>query len=340
MKKFLYVLLAHLLVSQTAYAAQFHQVKKGESLSRLIERTFPDQRIYGKRGKLAEIIALNPQLSNPDKIYPGDIIYLTKEDEVLVENVSEPERTIIEDEGVIAPVDLENTEETYSHTENRIQNPWKVSLYWGVRDLSITQEEDLGKGDVKVVYFNNLSLHTEYLFPKASLGFQYNTLNMRYRAFGQTNEERIHSLFLYGSYRWMLAGLQFDQLPLFKNTRSEVEMMKMTPMFLNIGARKEFDLPWGQPTQLALKGWFGYPTSITTEKSDAKLSDLKGMSFTAQAELTHQLLVKPQYSLHATWLNGLSYKQLEQNGKWEELEGKVNTKVLDFSTNIGLLFKF
>lgn len=88
-----------------AHAESF-TVRKGDTLSE-IARTFMGKPIYGKRGSLRKIIALNPQIKNPNFIRPGQIVYIDQQTEVAeVEPVSAPAQTSVntEDTFEVEPV--------------------------------------------------------------------------------------------------------------------------------------------------------------------------------------------------------------------------------------------
>lgn len=332
--KTLFILL--LVVSQlfaVVSANEEYVVKKGDVISRVVKDHYPNDKLYGSRGKIVEVLKNNPHIKNADLVYPQQKIKLNMATDTSLE------RVIITDHAEEPIADVDPSEHVQT-TDEKIDGKWKVAFYYGAKDLSVTQEGALGKGDVGVLYFNYLRLHTEYEINKWAWGFQYDTFNLRYRALGKTKTNRMNGLFLYGSYNWLLAGLHFDQTPLFKNSGTEVSFYKMTPAYLSLGARKDFDLKWSRPATLAFKGWFGYPLTVLSESSDVSLSSSKGYSLNAQMELNYQIWERPSYSMYATWYTGVAHKNLDQKVESGASKGSVQTKILDVSTNVGLLFKF
>jgi hypothetical protein len=326
-------------MSNTALANQSYAVKRGDTLSDIVRSHFPNEKLYGLSGKLAEILRLNPQIKNPNLIYPKQQLNLNMPHTNSLADDDKLERVIIIDEAeAIVPVP-ENLSETRGSSSKDLSH-WKVSLLYGAKNLSIAQKGDLGSGDVGVLYFNHIRLNSEFVFNKWSLGFQYDSYDLKYKALAKTHREKLHGLFLYGTYGWMLAGLHFEQNPLFRNSGTEVDMIRMTPMYLSIGAKKEFSFSSKKETTLTLKGWVGYPLSINSDSSDAKLSGLKGFAANGQIELNRQIFSRPAYSLHATWLTGVGYRSLDQTVKWGNSEGDVTSRIFDASSNLGLLFKF
>lgn len=68
-------------VVQPAFAASY-VVKQGDTLSTIAHRNF-EGRVYGKNGSLNKLISLNPNLTNPDQIYPGQMLNLSKDELIL-----------------------------------------------------------------------------------------------------------------------------------------------------------------------------------------------------------------------------------------------------------------
>tara|TARA_B110001454_G_scaffold16145_1_gene14510 strand:- start:5082 stop:6104 length:1023 start_codon:yes stop_codon:yes gene_type:complete len=60
------------------WANAFHWVKSGETLSDIARKEYPGS-VYGPKGSLRKIIALNPKVGNPNRIYPNQKIYLSHE---------------------------------------------------------------------------------------------------------------------------------------------------------------------------------------------------------------------------------------------------------------------
>src|SRR5689334_17663417 len=99
-----FCLSAALLGGMAASAYAFtYVVKEGDSLSTIAARTLQG-RIYGKEGGIQKLVALNPEIENPNFILPGQEIRLAPEDAALAsespaasEPEPEPEREIASD---------------------------------------------------------------------------------------------------------------------------------------------------------------------------------------------------------------------------------------------------
>jgi|GEM_PF-7066571 len=55
--------------------ADLYRIRRKETLSQIVHRFLPG-RVYGKKGNLKKILALNPQIRDPDRIFPGQTVEL------------------------------------------------------------------------------------------------------------------------------------------------------------------------------------------------------------------------------------------------------------------------
>lgn len=68
-------------VVQQALAASY-VIKRGDTLSGIAHRNFSGK-VYGKNGSLNKLLGLNPNLTDPDLIYPGQMLNLSKDEVIL-----------------------------------------------------------------------------------------------------------------------------------------------------------------------------------------------------------------------------------------------------------------
>ena len=54
--------------------AEVYQVQRKDSLIKIIRNRFPDLKVFGKKGILKEVLALNPSIKNPNLIYAGETL--------------------------------------------------------------------------------------------------------------------------------------------------------------------------------------------------------------------------------------------------------------------------
>lgn len=316
------------------FAQDIYMVRKGNTLSELVKRHFPHHRLYGPQGKLAEILKLNPQITNPNLIFPNQELYLTPI--VATESTAREIFPVIEAETLLPPV----SEEVVTSQEVGKSSEWNISGLYGMKYLSVSQSGALGKADVGVMFFNDLKVNSEFIFEDYSWGFQIDTYRFKYEAMGAGDAKQMHALKLFGSYQWFLAGINLEQSPLFRNNNSSVEMTKMTLMNLSLGAKKDYKLQTSKPTVLKLKGWLNYPFSSSSDDSDIKLDSVGGLGLIGQIELNRQIVSKVNYSLHVSWMSELALKKSSVDVEWGTAKGDVKSTVSDVSTSLGLLLKF
>ena len=123
-------LLALSLITTVVHAETFI-VKKGDTLSQVAEQ-FLGKPIYSSKGSLRKLIALNPQIKNPNFIRPGQIIYVsTTTEEVAVE----PQEDTFEPEPVIEMISA--PEEIPAEDTPVIKTTYKFGASTGLEYLDI-----------------------------------------------------------------------------------------------------------------------------------------------------------------------------------------------------------
>lgn len=217
---------------------------------------------------------------------------------------------------------------------------WNISVLYGAKYLSISQSENLGKANVGALFINDIKVNSEFLFDDWSLGFQVDTYKFKYESLTKGDSKQMSSFNLYGSYKWLMAGLNIEETPLFRNNGGSIEMTKNSLIYLSVGAKKDIELPTRKPTAIKLKGWVSYPVSSSSDKAEVELSSVSGFTVNGQAELNREIFAKPEYALYTVWQTGVGYRSLEQKVEWDVSKGKVKSQILDLSTALGLLFKF
>jgi hypothetical protein len=332
MKKFVLQAIAVSMLAGQGLAQDIYTVKYGDILSGIVKNRYPAERIYGSKGKLAEIIKLNPHLINPNLIFPRDKIHFISNVEI---NKTEESLESVEAE---ATPEREQPERKVS--ELKASEEWNVSALYGAKFLSISQSGVLGEAEVGVLFLDNLKVNSDFIFNDWSFGFQIDSYTFKYKALSSGNSQKMYGVNFYGSKGWLLAGLNIEQNPLLSNTNGNVEISRMTMMSLSLGAKKDFELPTRKPTTLKLKGWGHYPFSSSSDHADIKLKSLEGFGVHGQIELNRQIFAKNEYSLHGTWMNQAGILKTKQNVEWDNANGQVKSNIINISTTLGFLLKF
>jgi hypothetical protein len=97
LRSFCIKFLAVVSFSTTAWA---YVVKNGDTLSGITYENI-SAKVYGKDGSLNKLLALNPHIKNPDRIFPGQVISLSEVDKLA--EVPTMERNIATNDSEIAP---------------------------------------------------------------------------------------------------------------------------------------------------------------------------------------------------------------------------------------------
>ena len=334
MKKLVVQIIVVSLLTGPGLAQEFYVVKSEDVLSRIVQKKYPSERIYGAKGKLAEVKKLNPRILNLNIIYPNQRIYFTPA------TVAQSKQTIPEEESLVAQAPEEKAENKRDVSELNQVEEWNISALYGAKYLSISQSGALVEAKVGDIYLNNLKLNSEFNFEDWSFGFQFDSYKFKYKTLTAGDSQQMYAVNLYGSYGWLLGGLNIEQNPLFRNNNGNIEMTKMTLMSLSLGAKKDIELPTRKPTVLKLKGWLSYPLSASSDNTDIKLNSITGYGIHGEVELDRQIFVKNDYSLHATWVGQVGTQRINQQVKWDTSEGESKSNIVNASTSLGILFKF
>lgn len=338
MKKFIAQVTACFILGSQVFAMDTYVVKFSDTLGQIVRQHYPNGSIYGSQGRIAQVLAKNPHIKNPNRIYPGQKIQIKtpiqvaqiNEELIIPETVKEAKAEVV----------IQDKPKNRQVSEVLGVEEWNISALYGAKYLSISQTGAMGKAEVGVMFLNNLKLNSEFRFDDWSFGFQLDSYKFKYETLTAGDSKQMYALNLFGSYKWILGGVNVEQNPLFRNDSGNIQMTKMTQIHLSVGAKKDFELPTRKPTVLKLTGSVNYPFSSSSENADIKLDSVKGFGLKGQMELNRQIIARKDDSLHATWLTQMGYQKLAQNVEWDVSKGETKSTIMDASTTIGLLFKF
>ena len=335
-----------LLLAIPSIAQETHIVQRGEVLSEIILKKRPSRTIplYGGGGRLQQILALNPELRNANRIYPNQVIVLNDVNETAPEeNVSlevnpeiAPDLPPELEPEVLMSKEEETAPEEIMSTEKKI-GKWDISAHYGIKAVSYEQKNTLGNSDVSALFPSYYQLNAEYTHNDWAGWLNYNSFKLNYESGNYTQSRQIKSYEAGASYKNYLVSIGVDEMPLFRRTATRVEMSKYNFVNLAIGWRDE----WTYKSSLfAFKSWLKYPISAQSEKSQVDLSSPTGFKVKGQLQWQYPIYQTPNYQLFADWQNDLSYQQSKVNVEWEAQNGSVNSNIIEYGTSIGLHVKF
>lgn len=148
-----------------------YQIIKKDTLSNIIYEKFGPP-IYGPRGRLREVIALNPHLLNPDFIKPGDIIYLPSNYVGVIPLQVNKERTTEVTQVQVKKVERQSEVQAQPVAQNSIQGPaqdeeiGKLNFRAGTGGVEIEQYDKSNKITSRVIsnnaYFLNVGMDQKW----------------------------------------------------------------------------------------------------------------------------------------------------------------------------------
>jgi hypothetical protein len=352
MKKLILIAGFGLSVINSSFAKEIYLLQPGETISHAVEKLYPNDRIYGRRGKLAEVLKNNPQIQNLKNVPPGTKIYFTPSTTPAQTKVSATE---------VAPAEVSSDNKLeevvpQSHVEEKTKKVVKktpeeiveidavinrnVSIVYGFRYLSVSQSGSLGKADLGILTPTDLKLRTDFSFDEIHFGLLVETYSFKHTNSNDNDPKRMYAANLYSTYKWLYGGLGFEQNPLFKVINDKNEMTRMTLMYLSLGLKKDFRFKSKNPTLVSLKTWASLPISSTTENSNTTSASVSGIAVNGQFEVGRNFFERDDYSLQWVWSTQMGMQQISQNIKWDELNGNVNSNIISASSNLGILLNF
>ena len=220
------------------------------------------------------------------------------------------------------------------------QDFWNLSALYGAKFMSVSQTGDFRKANFGSLTFNNIRIKSEFVLEDWAAWVLFDTYKFKSQTLPSSEEKQMASIDLGLAYKWMMGGVSLEQNPIFRSNAGRIDLAKLSQTSLFIGAKKNYTLPTLKPTTLNLMGAFHFPFSSQSDESEIKVSSFSGYGLRALAELNRQILLRDDYSLHATWQNELRYLSTSQTVKWDGVSGKIDSTYIGLSIGLGLLLKF
>ena len=306
------------VLSTSVFAEILYIVKPKDTLSHIIQQYYSGERIYGAKGKLREIIHLNPAIHDSNKIYPRQKIILAT-------------TPLIYETAELVP-------EKAASSQKSLRKSTFSALY-GAKFLNVKQSCSFGRADTRSLFLNYIKINSEFYFDNWSLSFQADSYRFRDTSLQLKESEQMYSFNLAASYKWMLAGVELKQIPLFRKMNGNIELAKMNVMNLALGVKKDIELSTESPTMLSMRGLIGYPIA-SLEDGTRRYDSVSGISLSAQVELTRQFYTSPSYTLHASWITDVGFKKISQKVDWGISSGNVTSHLTEASTALGMMLRF
>ncbi|MBL6991179.1 MAG: LysM peptidoglycan-binding domain-containing protein [Bacteriovoracaceae bacterium] len=152
-----YVLLASILYSSLSLGGLTYTVKPGDTLSEISQDHLPGK-IYGPNGSLARLLDLNPQIKNPNLIYPND--------QILINNNVELANSVQEDKVLLkqAATTKASTNQTEIVLEDNSKSQWSFdgSALLSLSYLTTTEPNDVKQATLVSPFTYLAQLETTY----------------------------------------------------------------------------------------------------------------------------------------------------------------------------------
>jgi hypothetical protein len=323
-----------------------YTVKNGDTFSEIVDKyTAPPPSLYGKNGRIARILALNPNIKDPNFIMIGETITLEKisKNRGLENRFDRPSKIskLVLDETKIKEGQLKGERgQVHPVLDKDDTGIFDFGIGYGGKFYSHGQSGALGSANVGALFLNNLSFFTSYEKRNFKLETEANTYKFKYDVNGSSSEKQLYSYSLRSFYQNFFLGITFEQQPLFKNGGNGVEMVAETSILPSLGYKWDIELSSKIETRLLLQTSVGYFLDSSASDPDIKISNHKGFSAEIKTRLTRRLNKSKRFPIYYFWSNDLGYRDYERSVEWGTSSGSVKSEHLHFNSTVGLKIEF
>lgn len=352
-------LLISALIINPLFAEEVYVVKKGDVLSKIIKKNYPDKKIFGRNGMLKSILQINPHIKNPNLIFINQKITLIKN----IIPVAQEEKAQTESSAIVSSlqviekklpeklVDSSTKNESLQVEAKEKMTSRNISLVPRLDDMSlailygakfVSHEESgaLGSSKLGVLFLNDLKFLTNFHFEDFQLGLDFESYKFKYESLNSSNEKQIYSLGIEGAYKGFLGGFGVHQTPIFRNNAGTVQMAKLSLMEISLGKTLEYALPTKKPTYINLKAEVTYPLSGSTDNAQIKTNSISGYGANAEFSISRFITSKNDYSFYFKWPTSLNFRSLKGSTVWDTTSGNFELKTTEMASNVGLEVNF
>jgi hypothetical protein len=351
------------LIINPLFAEEVYVVKKGDVLSKIIKKNYPDKKIFGRNGMLKSILQINPHIKNPNLIFINQKITLIKN----IIPVAQIEKA--QTESNVIDISLQETEK--KRPEKLVDSPPKneslqveakdkaeekmtsrnislvprlddmsLAILYGAKFVSHEESGALGSSKLGVLFLNDLKFLTNFHFEDFQLGLEFESYKFKYESLNSSNEKQIYSLGIEGAYKGFLGGFGVHQTPIFRNNAGTVQMAKLSLIEISLGKTLEYALPTKKPTYINLKAEVTYPLSGSTDNAQIKTNSISGYGANAEFSISRLITSKNDYSFYFKWPTSLNFRSLKGSTVWDTTSGNFELKTTEMASNVGLEVNF
>lgn len=327
-------------------SAEIYLVKRHDTLGQIIKNYFPKSRVFGKRGMLKKIIALNPKIKNIDRIYVNQKIYLPKTvvtAEAINSSIEKKQVQIAQTAQTanekISTVPIKPTTRLLSADQNASDHLLLKILY-GANLTSLDQSKTLTSFNLNTTSSNLLKFESEFKYDDYKLQGSYESHTISIASENSSHEKKLSNFKLQGVWKNFLLGLAYREVPLIKATTTSLELNKESQIGITMGHDKTWELSTTRPTSINLRSTIFIPFKNSSERSDVTFNSISGFVLKSQLEISRAIIKREEYSLNFIWQNELMYESTSRKANWGANSGKINLSSIGASSLIGLAFQF
>lgn len=321
--------LAIFTISVSSAESSLYHVKKGDTLSEIVEkRTERLAPLYGEGGRLETVLKLNPNIQNPNLIEIGERILL--------------EASNFDDVKAKQNIKTSKDKEVSSPKTGQDTPTAPTYFYAGIGAGAIAyadhQQSEFGNATVTGLSLDNLKLFAGFKRKTYELQTDFNSFSYRYDVEGNSSKKRLFSAQTKLFYHNIFIAYSLEQYALYRKLNSKIEMTAESANFLGLGYRWKYRLK--EYRDVILHTSFSIDKHLSASSKEASVKAIASDSLGAQAQADLRKQFEGREDYFYWWSNRARWRQIKRDIKWDGVEDSVNSSALQFETSIGLGVSF
>ena len=292
------------IICVNSYAGQLYIVKKGDTLSKIVERyTDPPPSLYGISGRLQRILNLNPAIKDSDNLDIGFGVLLQKKQKII---------------------------------ELDTRNSFYFDIGFGAKYFSIEQEGKLANVSIGELNPNFYSIKTGLFRGEYSyhLNYEYNKFSTN--SSSKKLEDNYQLLSLGLKYKKLFYGLTIEESPVFKSNSGDDELAILSTTSFNFGFNYFKRFESSKETNLIGHLIIGLPVLGSIDSTNAKLSKISGYNISGELLLEREFSKYQNKKFFYFFKQEIRFHSYEFDVDWDTVDGTTSYNQINYLIQIGM----
>ena len=322
MKTIFFVIFATFIA--LSFADEIYYVIKNDNLSSIIKKKLPEQKIYGKNGFLNKIQKLNPQIRNPNIIYPNTKLTLP--------DFSYPK----------AAAQTPIAQKTLIEIENKnlpIMASWSFKFLYGLDYTQIQQSKTFTAISFNSTV-NTYKIETEFKNDTYKIAGSYESKPFSFTKSNIVHKAALKKIELFGSFENYVFGVSSKDRPIIKATSTALDLINETEVGPLIGYEKNGIINIIRPININSRSYITIPLIAYSDRDDVSLKSIKGFEVGSILEFNSNILKRENYKIDFLWQNEVNYTNTSRNINLGSSSGSLKSSGVNLKSMVGISYNF